>query len=173
MTDLKPCPFCGGEARHYAPGPIEHHIECTNPKCYAVTHGWPTEAEAIAAWNARADYHGYEQAAIEAWESIKAWNARADTEYGWTVPATDENMAKYGWVRERTCRNIAEPDEMSDRPFTCSECGARGPYGDGIYHIGGCREIDGKLVFWDSWPAYKFCPNCGAKVVEEKGKGND
>lgn len=37
----------------------------------------PTEAEAIAAWNTRADYHGYEQAAIEAWKSIKTWNTRA------------------------------------------------------------------------------------------------
>ena len=37
-----------------------------------------TEAEAIAAWNSRADYHGYEQAAIESWESIKAWNSRAE-----------------------------------------------------------------------------------------------
>ena len=37
-----------------------------------------TKAEAIAAWNSRADYHGYEQAAIEAWESIKAWNSRAE-----------------------------------------------------------------------------------------------
>lgn len=68
---------------------------------------------------------------------------------------------------ERTCSNIAEPDEMSDRPFTCSECGARGPYGEGIYHIGGSREVGGNLVFWDSWPVYKFCQNCGAKVVGE------
>lgn len=29
-------------------------------------------------WNSRVDYHGYEQAAIEAWESIKAWNSRAE-----------------------------------------------------------------------------------------------
>ena len=51
---LLPCAHCGGEARHYAPGPAEHHIECTNPKCYMVTHGWLTEAEAIEAWNTRA-----------------------------------------------------------------------------------------------------------------------
>ena len=65
---------------------------------------------------------------------------------------------------ERTCRNIAEPDEEFDRPFTCSECGARGPYGNGTYHLGGCEEIDGRMCFWDSWPVWRFCPNCGAKV---------
>ena len=68
---------------------------------------------------------------------------------------------------ERTCRNIAEPDEEFDRPFTCSECGARGPYGNGTYHLGGCEETDGRMCFWDSWPVWRFCPNCGAKVVEQ------
>ena len=121
MTDLKPCPFCGGEASvqtTYGYGVSEAF--CLD--CGAHTGHPPggcTEAEAIAAWNARA---------------------------------------------ERTCRNIAEPDEMSDKSFTCSECGARGPYGEGTYHIGGCEEIDGKLMLWDSWPVYKFCPNCGARV---------
>lgn len=50
-TELKPCPFCGGEARHYAPEPPDHHIECRN--CCADMGGYETEAEAIKAWNTR------------------------------------------------------------------------------------------------------------------------
>lgn len=71
------------------------------------------------------------------------------------------------WVPERTCMNVAEPDAVNDRPFTCSECGARGPYGNGTYHIGGTTEFCGSLVFFDSWPVWRYCPNCGAKVVDE------
>lgn len=89
----------------------------------------------------------------------------------WNIELTEEGVrlrdAELNNRAERTCRNIAEPDEMHDRPFTCSECGARGPYGEGTYHIGRSHEINGKVVFWDSWPVYKYCPNCGAKVVSE------
>lgn len=50
-TELLPCPFCGGEACHYAPGPVEHHIECVD--CYADIKK-DSEFEAIEAWNTRA-----------------------------------------------------------------------------------------------------------------------
>jgi hypothetical protein len=66
-----------------------------------------------------------------------------------------------------TCRNVAEPDEYSDRPFTCSECGARGPMGNGTYHMASSWAMkDGTLAFADSWPVWKYCPACGAKVVD-------
>lgn len=50
---MKPCPFCWSEARHYAPEPPDHHIECRN--CCADMGGYETEAEAIEAWNTRAE----------------------------------------------------------------------------------------------------------------------
>ena len=66
------------------------------------------------------------------------------------------------------CRNVAVPDEYSDRPFTCSECGARGPMGNGTYHLASSWAMeDGTLAFGDSWPVWKYCPNCGRKVVDD------
>lgn len=108
-TTLLPCPFCGGEAEPFNPfGETDGTWTVLCGECAASVGFEQTEAEAIAAWNARA---------------------------------------------KRTCRNIAEPDVMNDRSFTCSECGARGPYGEGIYHIGGCeKKEDGSVSFWDAWP---------------------
>lgn len=52
-TELKHCPFCGGEPYYYAPGPAEHHIECV--QCHAETDGWMEKEQAIEAWNTRAE----------------------------------------------------------------------------------------------------------------------
>lgn len=82
MTELKPCPFCGGkytQVRYIgweSPSAFDsgYRTECCD--CGVITAAYPTEEEAAAAWNTRTDYHGYEQAAIEAWKSIKKWNTR-------------------------------------------------------------------------------------------------
>lgn len=53
MTDLKPCPFCGGEARiHFSVWGDSYYAKCC--KCLAETKVHQTEAEAIEAWNRRA-----------------------------------------------------------------------------------------------------------------------
>jgi len=83
-TTLLPCPFCGGEAElklyqngdwqiicYHADGCIMRESDLSD--CY-----WESVQTLARQWNTRADYHGYEQAAIEAWESIKAWNTRAE-----------------------------------------------------------------------------------------------
>ncbi len=59
-TELLPCPFCGGEANI-----IDHHnddgsvsVGCNNDTCLGFSGlGWlyKTEAEAISAWNTRAE----------------------------------------------------------------------------------------------------------------------
>jgi hypothetical protein len=47
--DLKPCPFCGGEASAISPD----EVGCFNGECASEPHVW-AETEAIAAWNTRA-----------------------------------------------------------------------------------------------------------------------
>lgn len=57
MAELKPCPFCGGKAdiRDFTiiDSDPEIDIFCTN--CGGQTFVYKTKAEAIEAWNRRAD----------------------------------------------------------------------------------------------------------------------
>lgn len=60
MTELKPCPFCGGKAFVYKQyssiwrlDPTDFTVLCKNCKA-GVRHYFPTEAEAKKAWNRRA-----------------------------------------------------------------------------------------------------------------------
>jgi len=68
------------------------------------------------------------------------------------VPATEENMAAHGWVRERTCEfviedNMNETEGMGDVWFRCTNCDTAFDY------------------YADNWLMNEnFCPRCGAKV---------
>ena len=57
MSDLKPCPFCGGEAEMLTAesmnGGYLFGIMCND--CCSRGDVYDTEAEAIAAWNSRAE----------------------------------------------------------------------------------------------------------------------
>ena len=120
FVGLELCPFCKGEA-FYNPEYNGGCVECR--ECGAKGPYKRTEAEAIAAWNTRADYHGYEQAAIEAWESIKAWNSRAERtckqeERGW---GTEGDHARV-WL---TCGHDCMVPTVQDLPNYCPNCGAK------------------------------------------------
>lgn len=56
--NIKPCPFCGGEARltYSTDNHRQPYVTCDTPKCPGCnTYAWHyrTEAEAIEAWNRR------------------------------------------------------------------------------------------------------------------------
>ena len=53
MAELKPCPFCGGEARRYYGAVSCHGVTCA--KCTAKIYGYKTKGAATKAWNRRAD----------------------------------------------------------------------------------------------------------------------
>ena len=50
---LKPCPFCGGEARRYCGKTDFHGIVCK--KCSAKIYGYGSQGAATKAWNRRVD----------------------------------------------------------------------------------------------------------------------
>lgn len=56
MSELKPCPFCGGEAEVYLAARYEdkdyYHVRCTND-CVYTKKARHNENEAIEAWNTR------------------------------------------------------------------------------------------------------------------------
>lgn len=105
MSELKPCPFCGGEAEAYNCGPwLRDHfmwyVKCSG--CSSMTPNKPTEAEAVEAWNTR----HVETCTIEC----------------------NERFANFAY-----------------RLYTLS-CGH---------------------TVWTMGDAPNYCPNCGAKVVDE------
>jgi Lar family restriction alleviation protein len=67
MEEIKPCPFCGGEAWVCRTG-ILFYISCKNYECGANYHTKPTRKEAIQAWNQRKADNKYKKM----WEHLKA-----------------------------------------------------------------------------------------------------
>lgn len=59
MSELKPCPFCGGEAKAMLDKCSGvYFIGCSNDKCLgfsAIGWSYETKYEAISAWNTRAE----------------------------------------------------------------------------------------------------------------------
>lgn len=123
MDGLKPCPFCGGEAETLTAdsmhGGYLFGIMCND--CRSRGDVYDTEAEAIAAWNTRAEYHGYEQAAIEAWQSIKAFKERTcELEPLEAFYVTLNMLDQTEWG---VCSNCGTASPI-DATYCC-ECGAK------------------------------------------------
>lgn len=160
MTELKPCPFCGGEAHAIEPARYGKSwgVRC---ECGAFLGFEYTEAEAIAAWNTRAATTiGKAQVEVEpvlrgtltaeqVREAIFSGSSYASYDgakyyadgIGMQAVA-DELNAKLDASAERTCNLIEDGDGDS---LHCSNCG-------------GAAEKQ-------SWAYWSYCPNCGARVL--------
>jgi len=58
MTALKPCPFCGGASEIWrANNGRTAWVACMGKCAVLVSKEYTTDAEAITAWNTRADLH--------------------------------------------------------------------------------------------------------------------
>ena len=160
MSDLKLCPFCGGNAELTTWTPTATSISCIMCGAHFNTY---TEAEAIEAWNTRSD------AALN--KAAGNW-AHADKllrglleecercpDTGCTLyieKVVKPNMrtseqAVSATLGRGECEMLEESEyvECKVQTFTCSACGWHGAIDD--------------LFASDTRPNY--CPNCGAKVV--------
>lgn len=140
MSELLPCPFCGGEAskRLFYKGKYRVHCNVCDAHSGDVCD---TEAEAIAAWNTRA-YTTDEVTLSGMYASgLPVEDVRV---FGMTLDEVRQ-MMKRDAERGRTCKQVlTDCDDGLMPPFTahCSACGDE----------------------WGFTPNY--CPNCGARVVE-------
>lgn len=88
------------------------------------------------------------------------------TLFGMGLYASSEGALRLGVRRladliepeERTCRNTAGKPFAGYRMFSCSECGA-------YLEVDG--DTDANLFAGGERPMPRYCPNCGAKVVQE------
>jgi Lar family restriction alleviation protein len=92
MSELKPCPFCDGrttvKTRYIGYGSLglgshdEYRVVCQ--ECHASSDEYRHEAEAIAAWNRRANLDGCENELIVRCESCKHYNRIGCSDgFGW------------------------------------------------------------------------------------------
>ena len=149
MSELLPCPFCGGEAETHEVGFPYHYWDVwCDGECFDHFCEKPTEAEAIAAWNTRA-IHG----TLTAEQVRKAiFNGSSYASYdGAQYYANGINMQ-------------AIADELNSRVELTCECVAeyaKSPI-DGktivLHRCSACHEL--------MRPHMAYCPSCGAKVVD-------
>ena len=172
MSELLPCPFCGGEA-----DVIDYDDECwVAHQCAngtsVETNSYETEAEAIAAWNSRAamefDNWFYlpkpKEPIVEVTETTHAWDGtKVKTDVFYQV----QEQAVINWAKEldeHIIKRICEVwNSRAERTCEQEERGW-GTEGDHARVWLTCGH-DCMVPTVQDLPNY--CPNCGCKVVGE------
>ena len=181
-TELKPCPFCGGDAEIHPSNDWDvkflgstYFVWCD--KCETRGDYYNTEAEAIAAWNSRApiEYDGWFYLPKPK-EGIVVYGVPeiTRTENGYKVwssaDVVDEAARKWGeelgeYAMRRICEiwntraeRTCEPTEEDCCPY-CGDDLVR--CNVGIGELGGAVELDPPIY-------HNYCPNCGARVKAAK-----
>ena len=75
----------------------------------------------------------------------------------WMVRKQGDGDERRRYLPERTCRNVSEWHDVDE--FVCSECGIKLRDWSEVWED---EEQSCRFEY-----AFKFCPMCGAKVVEE------
>ena len=149
MSELLPCPFCGNEGElctYYGGGEHNetvHTVMCNNEDCpmNVLTPDYLTEAEAIAAWNTRAErtckvaacYSPSDFDSEDEW--YFAFSCGCELYWDEAIPP---NYCPNCGARVVTCRNTSDSNY-----FRCSVCRKKTYRGEEMF---------------------KYCPNCGARV---------
>ena len=125
MNELLPCPFCGGEAETLTAesmhGGYLFGIMCND--CRSRGDVYDTEAEAIAAWNSRAERTCYADEVTHRdckYSVNRGWKERTckQEERGWS---TEGDHARV-WL---TCGHDCMVPTVQDLPNYCPNCGAK------------------------------------------------
>ena len=156
IEKLKPCPFCGGEAKLSTYYDF-YKAHCNSDNCLA-------EVSVGDVYNGVGKWYG------SVAEAIAAWNTRAD-DVEELRKALEFERAENGWAREflnrigpkcgrSDCRSLVDYVEQLEANNTHAErtCEAK-LCCDGFYRCTECNHV--------MLPSSNYCSNCGAKVVDE------
>lgn len=109
-VELKPCPFCGSDELSHgwsAPGfdgsNCTGNVECHNCNALIYTHGG--EAEAITAWNTRADSHHRLVEAMEAFAFVGEDDPK-DTQAVWEMIYRDRVQDWFSYEDFERARDV-------------------------------------------------------------------